>query len=246
MAFEGLEQRTLLAADVAAETVAILPQERLPGDANQDGLFGQSDLMQVLQAGKYLTGEQAEWSEGDWNGDGVFDQSDLTEALQMGKYSRGADGGVDSHVFAAKAHGRAELPHRNWGDSTIVFDFDSATLDGPLLTVPLTMTGSGIATQTGRYENAGTGTMIFDVSSGTPTPVLMEGSGCATITATGDEIHWVAEAIGTSQHVTVTFTHGTGRFEDVEGGFTYDYTPDPGNPPNVLSYDYVGRGTITF
>ena len=107
------------------------------------------------------------------------------------------------------------------------------------------MTGSGIATQRGRFENVAEGTAYFDVSSGTPVLVRSEGSGCATVLATGDQIYWDAQE-DDSQHATVIYTGGTGRFEDVEGGFSFDYTPDPDTPFDVLSYDYVGLGTITF
>jgi hypothetical protein len=54
---------------------------RVPGDANEDGLFDRLDLVTVLQAGKYLTGQPADWSEGDWTGDGLFDQQDIMAAL---------------------------------------------------------------------------------------------------------------------------------------------------------------------
>lgn len=72
-----------------------------PGDANQDYTFDQRDIVEVLQAGKYLTGQPATWGEGDWNGapggfagdppsgDGVFDQNDIVAALHHGFY--GAD-----------------------------------------------------------------------------------------------------------------------------------------------------------
>ena len=60
----------------------------MPGDTNQDLTFDQLDLLQVLRAGKYLTGEPAAWSEGDWNGDGVFDQEDIVAALATGNYLR--------------------------------------------------------------------------------------------------------------------------------------------------------------
>ena len=72
--------------------------ELVPGDANQDLVFDQFDLIQVLQAGKYLTGQVATWGQGDWNGapggslgnppegDGVFDQRDIMAALQMEAY----------------------------------------------------------------------------------------------------------------------------------------------------------------
>jgi hypothetical protein len=38
------------------------------GDANGDLQFDQLDVVQVLQAGKYLTGQPAGWSDGNWNG----------------------------------------------------------------------------------------------------------------------------------------------------------------------------------
>ena len=53
-----------------------------PADANEDGSFDQFDLIQVLQAGKYLSGQPAVWGEGDWNGDGRFDQFDIILAQQ--------------------------------------------------------------------------------------------------------------------------------------------------------------------
>ena len=56
------------------------------GDANEDLVFNQLDIVQVLAAGKYLTGQGATWREGDWNEDGVFDQLDIVAALQSGKY----------------------------------------------------------------------------------------------------------------------------------------------------------------
>jgi hypothetical protein len=42
------------------------------GDSNADGLFNSQDLIQVLAAGKYETGEKAFWADGDWNQDGLF------------------------------------------------------------------------------------------------------------------------------------------------------------------------------
>ena len=60
-----------------------------PGDANMDGEFNQLDIVQVLQAAKYLTGSPATFEEGDWTGDGVFDQLDIVEALKAGTYLAG-------------------------------------------------------------------------------------------------------------------------------------------------------------
>ena len=58
------------------------------GDANLDGAFNSSDLVQTFQVGKYEDGVDgnATWSEGDWNGDGDFTSSDLVVAFQGGGY----------------------------------------------------------------------------------------------------------------------------------------------------------------
>ena len=67
--------------------------EQLPqataGDANRDFQFDQQDIVQVLQAAKYLTGEPASFEEGDWNGDGIFNQLDIAAALRTGNYLQG-------------------------------------------------------------------------------------------------------------------------------------------------------------
>ena len=67
-----------------------------PGDVNGDGEFNQFDLIDVLQEGKYLTGELATWSQGDWNGDGVFDQMDVIVAAraQPPHYLQGPFGSI--------------------------------------------------------------------------------------------------------------------------------------------------------
>ena len=75
-----------------------LPLRLVAGDADQDLDFDQFDLVQVLTAGKYLTGQPATWGEGDWDGapggspgdppagDGIFDQRDIVAALQTNTY----------------------------------------------------------------------------------------------------------------------------------------------------------------
>jgi hypothetical protein len=60
---------------------------RVIGDSNEDGVFNELDIVQVLQAGKYRTGQPADFGEGDWNGDGFFNQLDVVMALQRGSYS---------------------------------------------------------------------------------------------------------------------------------------------------------------
>jgi ELWxxDGT repeat protein len=69
-----------------AEDVAFTPQA---GDANLDGQFDQSDLVAVLQAGKYITPQPAVFEEGDFNGDGWFNQLDIVAALETGNYLEG-------------------------------------------------------------------------------------------------------------------------------------------------------------
>lgn len=61
------------------------------GDANLDGEFNSTDLIQVLAAGLYNDNEPGNsgWLEGDWNGDGDFDSTDLIAALQSGGYDQG-------------------------------------------------------------------------------------------------------------------------------------------------------------
>jgi hypothetical protein len=83
--------------------------ELKPGDASRDLNFDQLDLVQVLQANRYLTGEPATWGEGDWNGgpggwwgsppvgDGVFDQKDIVAALQGGSYSSSEEAALKSN-----------------------------------------------------------------------------------------------------------------------------------------------------
>ena len=72
------------------------------GDANRDGAFDSTDLVQVFQAGEYedSLANNSTWEEGDWNGDGDFTSSDLVLAFQSGSYRLGgslvADPGVDS------------------------------------------------------------------------------------------------------------------------------------------------------
>ena len=58
------------------------------GDADGNGQFDRLDIVRVLQAAKYRTGQPATWEEGDWNNDSMFDQLDIIAALQTGNYLR--------------------------------------------------------------------------------------------------------------------------------------------------------------
>jgi hypothetical protein len=65
--------------------------ESVPGDSNHDGTFDQLDMVQILQAGRYLTGRPATFEQGDWNQDGRFDQLDIVAVLATGSYLQAAD-----------------------------------------------------------------------------------------------------------------------------------------------------------
>ncbi len=62
------------------------PAAHSVGDSNMDGVFDRFDIVQVMQAAKYETGEAADWSEGDWDGNGTFDRLDIVYALATGQY----------------------------------------------------------------------------------------------------------------------------------------------------------------
>jgi len=71
-----------LSNSVVSSDMSSLTERRYQsGDSNRDAQFDQLDLVQVLQASKYLADVPAIWGDGDWNGDGVFDQLDIIEAL---------------------------------------------------------------------------------------------------------------------------------------------------------------------
>ncbi len=59
------------------------------GDSDFNGEFNSSDLVQIFAAGKYETGQAADWGQGDWNGDMEFDSSDLVTAFAAGGYENG-------------------------------------------------------------------------------------------------------------------------------------------------------------
>lgn len=61
------------------------------GDANLDGEFNSTDLIEVFQAGEYEDNLplNSNWATGDWNGDGEFDSSDFIVAFQDSGFERG-------------------------------------------------------------------------------------------------------------------------------------------------------------
>jgi hypothetical protein len=83
------------------------------GDANLDGLFNSTDLIQVFQAGKYedeIVGNSS-WTTGDWNWDDEFDSGDLVAAFQAGGYekARGAENSVPEPQSCVCIAGAATL-----------------------------------------------------------------------------------------------------------------------------------------
>lgn len=58
------------------------------GDANLDGVFDSSDLVQVFQADEYedSMADNSTWAEGDFDGDQDFESSDLVFAMADGGY----------------------------------------------------------------------------------------------------------------------------------------------------------------
>ncbi len=59
------------------------------GDADLDGEFNSTDLVQVFQEGTYESDTAAGWTQGDWSGDQRFDSGDLVVAFQDGGFETG-------------------------------------------------------------------------------------------------------------------------------------------------------------
>jgi hypothetical protein len=75
----------------AANAVKLVWYENVgvPGDANGDGRFDSSDLVQIAQLGEYeddIAGNSTK-ADGDFNGDGDFTTADLVFAFEEGTYS---------------------------------------------------------------------------------------------------------------------------------------------------------------
>ena len=73
------------------------------GDANLDGSFDSSDLVQVFAQGEYedAVDGNSGWADGDWDCDGEFSTSDLVLAFQTGDYQRDAAAQSKSSLTAA-------------------------------------------------------------------------------------------------------------------------------------------------
>jgi polyhydroxybutyrate depolymerase len=64
------------------------------GDANLDGQFNSTDLIDVFGAGQYEDGvpDNSAWTTGDWDGTGDFDSADFVTAFQSAGYEVGPRG----------------------------------------------------------------------------------------------------------------------------------------------------------
>ena len=60
-----------------------------PGDSNLDGVIDILDIGDILSAGKFNTGEPANWQQGDVNYDNVFDIVDLADILGTTLFNQG-------------------------------------------------------------------------------------------------------------------------------------------------------------
>ncbi|MEZ6120063.1 MAG: FG-GAP-like repeat-containing protein [Pirellulaceae bacterium] len=89
-------------------------ENRVVGDANDDGRFDSSDLILVFQAGEYeddTTGNST-YADGDWNGDREFDSGDLVLAFQAGTYAEAARTATVDQLFALTGDIAANVPSK--------------------------------------------------------------------------------------------------------------------------------------
>lgn len=129
--------------------------------------------------------------------------------------------------------------------SVNVWTIDVASVDPDTGIAPATLHAEGVATHTGRLTVDGAG--LWDLSS-TATPVGMYVSaGGEGTAANGDHLTWALP--GTAY--LLEFTGGTGRFENVTGGFTPVKILDlavtfPDASTMVVTITAVGEGTLTY
>lgn len=149
---------------------------------------------------------------------------------------------TSERIMAGDPGTPAERPFRIQGEARVHIDWESQNLDPdgrPF--VPWTMTASQLSTE-GWSTNEAEGKLFLDT-------FVSEGIGVGT-ELNGDTIEWSASEEYGTQHVTVTFTGGTGQYEGASGGFSFDYTVidaevnEDGNPVR-MTYSFWGTGSIT-
>jgi hypothetical protein len=145
-----------------------------PGDANLDGRFDQLDIVLVLQAGRYLTGEPATWDQGDWNGDRVFDQLDIVAVLQAGRYLASAD--VYPDVLSVELVATGNGIYRVSVTLSSPYDTPSRYADAwRILTLDGTVLGARVLTHDHQVEQPFTRTLSGVVIPEDVTEVTVEG-----------------------------------------------------------------------
>ncbi len=98
----------------------------------------------------------------------------------------------------------------------------------------------GVTSHAGRYHNIFTGTLQANGA----------GTSAGTWTAAnGDQLVWTAVVSGTA--MTVTVQSGTGKYLGAVGGFTGEMSNlailvDPETGAGTISYDYKGKGSLTY
>ena len=85
---DGDDDVDILYASAVLDRIVLRKNVGLPGDANSDGVFDSSDLVQMLQAGEYedQIEDNSTLIEGDFDGDGDVTTSDLVFAFQHGNF----------------------------------------------------------------------------------------------------------------------------------------------------------------
>jgi hypothetical protein len=145
-------------------------------------------------------------------------------------------------IIAGDAGIPVERPFRIHSEATVLIDWENQNInaDGRPF-VPWTMTASQVSTE-GWSENQGEGVIYLDTFVG-------EGSGVCT-DLNGGTLTWDSSEVFGSQHTVVTFTGGTGQYENATGEFALDYTiltsevNEEGNPAKI-TYTFWGAGSIT-
>ncbi len=173
----------------------------------------------------------------DANQDGCPDL--IVQVHEADTYQTGDPAERDAGAFSVgknsareETHGRAVTRTlKATVDVTITLDFNTGTWTGWEV---------GKCTHLGRFTNSSSGTL--DPNTGAPA-----GGGGTITAANGDEVKWEFGPTGDA-----LITGGTGRFEGATGIFvpgpSENLKMEPGSEPGILvvTYSYVGTGTITY
>ena len=99
----------------------------------------------------------------------------------------------------------------------------------------------GVLTHGGKFTSTGSGTIELT----SKTTGIATGGG-TIFSANKDQIEWTAVALldfsNGEANAEITFSGGSGRFENVSGKFTTTYTIDL----ETGAFEYIGLGTMTY